>query len=92
MVEDSFFDDEDGESKLQKLKKKIVKARGALDDEVLEWLDAKFTKHNMGLEEQFKYLKRHVYPNFTYDFDFEACPFGKHREFMACYKEEGCRR
>ena len=88
MVEDSFFDDEDGESKLQKLKKKIVKARGALGDEVLEWLDAKFAKHNMGLEEQLKYLKKHVYPNFTYDFDFETCPFGKHREFMVCYKED----
>ena len=31
------------------IKKKIVKARGVLGDDVLEWLDAKFTKHNMGM-------------------------------------------
>ena len=86
MVEE--LDEEEEESKLPKLKKKIIKARDALDEEVLNWLDDKFTKHNMGLEEQLKYLKKHVKPNFTYDFDFETCPFGRHREFLVCYKED----
>lgn len=88
LVEASFFDDEDDESKLMKLKNKIVKARNTLDESVLEWLDEKFTKHSMGLEEQLKLLKKHVKPNFTYDFDFETCPFGKHKEFLVCYKED----
>ena len=42
----------------------------------------------MGLEEQLKLLKKHVSPNFTYDFDFETCPFGQHKEFLVCYKED----
>ena len=73
---------------IKKLKKKILKAREALSSDVLVWLDDKFTKHNMGLEEQLKLLKKHVSPNFTYDFDFETCPFGQHKEFLVCYKED----
>ena len=87
MVEQPYFDDGQ-EEELRKLKEKILKARAALHEDVLDWLDDKFTKYNMGLEEQLKYLKKHVQPNFTYDFDFETCPFGKHREFLVCYKEE----
>lgn len=85
---DLLFSDEEEVSELEKLKIKIVKARNALNAETLEWLDDKFTNCKMGLEEQLKYLKKHLEPNFTYDFDFETCPFGKHKEFLVCYKED----
>ena len=78
--EEEKADEEEEKSDLQKLKEKILKARGALEGDAIErngekesvlgWLDDKFEHTKMGLEEQLRYLKRHVQPNFTYDFDF----------------------
>ena len=81
------IDDED-ETEDAKLKKNIMRARAALDDDTLKWLDAKFVKRKIGLSEQLKMLRKHKRPDFAYDFDFETCPFDKHREFMVCYKED----
>ena len=80
--DDDLYEDDD------EIKDKIAQARDALDESTLEWLDAKFGKHKMGLQEQLKLLKKHLPPNYTYDFDFETCPCGKHKEFLVCYKED----
>ena len=44
--DDELYEDDD------EIKDKIAQARDSLDETTLEWLDAKFEKHKMGLQEQ----------------------------------------
>jgi DNA polymerase elongation subunit (family B) len=72
-----------------KMLEKIERARCNLDVETLTWLDDKFTKTEMYLEEQLAYLKRHQKAVASYAFDFEACSTsGKHKPYMVCFKPE----
>ena len=71
-----------------KKKEQITAHRKAICKNELARLDAKITRCCLGIEEQEALLRKHIPPHTTYDFDFETCPFGKHKEFLCCFKED----